>query len=157
MAVNHKIFSNGDASVICIASLTPEGLNVMLFLTRNISPSQCKDSGLALVLISLILAVVISPKYFLPLGIVFLVVTMVVPNIYKPFAMVWFGVSHALGTVVSKILLTLMFFVLVTPVGLLRRALGKDAMQLKSWKQGRTSVFLNRDHLFSRQDLNNPY
>ena len=129
----------------------------MSFLARNISASQCKDSGLALVLISLNLAVAISPKYFLPFGIAFLVVTMTVPNIYKPFAMVWFGFSHALGTVVSRILLTFLFFALVTPVGLFRRALGKDAMQVKSWKNGQTSVFHNRDHLFKRQDLNNPY
>ena len=129
----------------------------MSFLTRNITASQCKDSGLALVLISLILAVVLSPKYFLPIGIVFLVVTMTAPNIYKPFAMVWFGFSHALGTVVSRILLTFLFFVLVTPVGVLRRVLGKDAMQVKSWKKGQTSVFQNREHLFKRQDLDHPY
>ena len=129
----------------------------MAFLIRDISASQCKDSGLALVLMSLILAVAISPKYFLPVGIVFLVVTMTFPNIYRPFAMVWFGFSHALGTVVSRILLTLLFYLLVTPVGFVRRIFGKDAMQIKSWKKSQASVFQSRDHLFSRQDLDHPY
>lgn len=129
----------------------------MSFLTKSISASQAKDSGLALVLIQLILAVAVSPKYFLPAGIVLLVVTMTVPNIFRPFAVVWFGVSHALGTIVSRILLTLLFYVLVTPVGCLRRLLGKDAMQIKSWKKEQASVFHNRDHLFKRKDLDHPY
>ncbi|MGK2905033.1 MAG: SxtJ family membrane protein [Desulfuromonadales bacterium] len=129
----------------------------MAFLIRDISVSQCKDSGLALVLISLISALAFSPAYFLPVGIVFLLVTMTFPKIYKPFAMVWFGFSHALGTVVSRLLLTLLFYLLVTPVGLVRRILGKDAMQVKSWKKGQASVFQNRDHLFKREDLDHPY
>jgi multisubunit Na+/H+ antiporter MnhG subunit len=129
----------------------------MAFLIRDISASQCKDSGLALVLMSLILAVAISPKYFLPVGIVFLVVTMTFPKIYRPFAMVWFGFSHALGTVVSRILLTLLFYLMVTPVGSVRRIMGKDAMQIKSWKKSQASVFQARDHLFIRQDLDHPY
>jgi multisubunit Na+/H+ antiporter MnhG subunit len=129
----------------------------MAFLIRDISASQCKDSGLALVLMSLILAVAISPKYFLPVGIVFLVVTMTFPKIYRPFAMVWFGFSHALGTVVSRILLTLLFYLMVTPVGFVRRIMGKDAMQIKSWKKSQASVFQGRDHLFTRQDLDHPY
>ena len=129
----------------------------MSFLVRDISAEQCKDSGLALVLISLLLAITISPEYFLPLGLVLLVVTMATPRVYRPFAMVWLGLSHTLGTLVSKILLTFLFFALVTPVGLLRRILGKDAMQIKVWKKAQTSVFQQRDHLYRQQDLDHPY
>jgi len=129
----------------------------MFLLANKISLSQCKDSGLALTLISLLLALVSSPKYFLPIGIGVLVVTMTAPALFKPFARVWFGLSHVLGTVVSRILLTLLFYILVTPVGFVRRLLGKDSMQLKSWKKGKTSVFHNRGHLFKRQDLDHPY
>lgn len=123
----------------------------------KISDEQCKDSGLALVLIALILSMVFSPHYLLPIGIGLLVVTMSVPTLFRPFARIWFGFSHALGTLVSKILLTLLFYGLVTPVGCIRRVLGKDSMQLKKWKRGKVSVFHDRDHLFTRQDLDNPY
>lgn len=129
----------------------------MVFFREKISLGQCRDSGLALVLISLVLALTFSPRYFLPIATAFLVVTMTVPRVFKPFAKLWFGFSHALGTVVSKLLLTFLFYALVTPVGLVRRVLGKDAMQLKTWKKSRSSVFQNRDHLFKRQDLNHPY
>jgi polyferredoxin len=130
---------------------------VLKLIKMKISDEQCKDSGLALVLIALILSMVFSPHYLLPIGIGLLVVTMSVPTLFRPFARIWFGFSHALGTLVSKILLTLLFYGLVTPVGCIRRVLGKDSMQLKKWKRGKVSVFHDRDHLFTRQDLDNPY
>lgn len=129
----------------------------MKLMKMEVSDEQCKDSGLALVLIALILSMVFSPHYLLPIGIGLLVVTMSVPTLFRPFARIWFGFSHALGTLVSRILLTLLFYGLVTPVGFIRRLLGKDSMQLKKWKNGKVSVFHDRDHLFTRQDLDNPY
>ena len=129
----------------------------MPIMTEDISTSQSRDSGLALVLISLILAWGASTQFFLPLGIGLLVVTMTAPGLFRPFAKFWFGLSHALGTVVSRILLTVLFYAMVTPVGIIRRLLGKDAMQLKSWKDSRSTVFQNREHLFTRQDLDHPY
>lgn len=130
----------------------------MVFFNPNVTISQSRDSGLALVLICLILAMTISTRYFLPAGILLLVVSMTLPGLFRPFAKVWFGFSHALGTVVSRVLLTILFYALVTPVGLVRRVLlGKDTMQLKAWKAAQTSVFQTRDHLFQRQDLDHPY
>lgn len=131
--------------------------NRMNFMTENVSISQSRDSGLALVLISLILAWGFSARFFLLLAIGLLVVTMTAPGLFRLFAKVWFGLSHALGTVVSRVLLTILFYAMVTPVGIIRRLLGKDAMQLKLWKASRASVFQTRDHQFTSQDLDHPY
>jgi hypothetical protein len=127
-----------------------------LFL-KNTSESQSKDAGLALVLICLILSLTLGLKHFLLIGTILLVVVMTAPRLFRPFAKFWFGFSHALGTVVSRILLTILFYCMVTPVGFFRRLLGKDAMQLKKWKQGQGSVLQDRNHQFSRQDLDHPY
>lgn len=129
----------------------------MAFYTKKVSTTQCKDAGLALVLICLILALLDASRYFLPLGVALLVVSMTVPGLFQPFAKFWFGFSHALGTVMSKVLLSLLFYLMVTPVGIVRRVMGKDAMQLKKWKQGQASVFQNRDHQFTAKDLDHPY
>ena len=124
---------------------------------KKITAEKCKDSGLALVLICLICFLVWEKPILLLLAIFFLAVAMTYPPIFKPFAKAWFGLSTALGTVVSKIILSLLFYGLVLPVGLLRRVLGKDAMQIKSWKKGNASVFRVRDHRFTGKDLENPY
>ena len=124
---------------------------------KKLSVENCKDAGLALVLISLICYQVWKMEILILSAIIFLVVAMTYPPIFKPFARFWFALSTALGTVVSKIILTVLFFVIVMPIGLLRRVLGKDAMQIKDWKKGKESVFRLRDHRFTAKDLEHPY
>lgn len=124
---------------------------------KNISKEMCKDSGLALVLICMICYLVWKHQFLILLAIAFLLVAMTYPPIYRPFAKLWFGLSIALGTVVSKIILTIVFYVVVLPVGLIRRALGKDAMRIKAWKKDKASVFRRREHRFSAKDLEHPY
>jgi len=124
---------------------------------KKVSTTQCKDAGLALVLICLIVYQVKQLQLCIPLAIVFLVITMTYPQVYQPFARVWFGLSHVLGAVVSKIILALLFVFLVLPIGLVSRALGKDSMQLKRWGKTQLSVFRTRDHRFTANDLKNPY
>ena len=129
----------------------------MIFDKIVITVERCKDSGLALVLISLICYQVWKLEIFIILAIIFLVVAMTYPLIFQPFAKFWFALSTALGTVVSKIILTVLFFIIVLPIGLVRRALGKDAMQMKSWRKGKESVFRTRQHQFTAKDLEHPY
>jgi len=118
---------------------------------------KCKDSGLALVLISLICYQVWELPVFVLAAIVFLLLSMTVPIVFQPFAIFWFGLSSMLGAVVSRIILTVLFFALVFPVGLVRRAIGKDPMQIRCWRQGRQSVFRVRNHRFDAKDLDHPY
>ena len=128
----------------------------MLF-NKKLSTENCKDSGLALVLICLICYQVWKLQIFILLAIIFLVIAMTYPLIFKPFAKCWFALSTALGTVVSKIILSILFFVIVMPIGLIRRILGKDSMRLKEWKKSSDSVFRQRNHHFEPKDLEHPY
>ena len=81
------------------------------------TPEQAKDTGMAMVLLCLLLGHFWKiPKLF-PLSIILLLLTMAVPKIFRPLAGLWFGLSHVMGQVVSKILLTVAFFLIVTPVG----------------------------------------
>ena len=82
---------------------------------------------------------------------------MIWPNAFRPLATLWFGLSHVLSSIVSRVILTLLFFLIVTPIGLIRRALGADALKLKQWKQGRDSVFIVREGAIQGKDLENPY
>ena len=126
-------------------------------MRKQISTTQCKDSGLALVLICLLVFQAQKVQVCIPLAIVLLVIVMSYPRVFKPFARLWFGSSDLLGTIVSRVVLTVLFFLLVLPIGLVSRGMGKDSMQRKRWKQNRNSVFRTRDHLFTEKDLENPY
>jgi hypothetical protein len=82
---------------------------------------------------------------------------MTFPRLYRPVAVLWLGLSHLLGTVVSKILLTLVFFGIVTPIGLARKLLGFDSLKLKDFKSGENSVMVIRNHVFTGKDIEKPY
>jgi len=124
---------------------------------KKITVEKCKDSGLALVLICLLCYQAWKLPWLMVLAIVFLLMAMTYPVIFQPFARLWFGLSTALGTVVSKVILGVLFYTVVLPVGLVRRGMGKDSMKIKAWKKGRESVFRVRDHRFEAKDLEHPY
>jgi hypothetical protein len=121
------------------------------------TPEQAKDTGMAMVLICLLLGYAGKFPKFLPVGIVLLIITMAWPKAFKPLAGLWFGLSHLLGSVVSRVVLTILFFTVVTPIGVIRRWRGADAMQLKKWKQGTDSVFIERQGAIQDKDLLQPY
>jgi hypothetical protein len=121
------------------------------------TPEQAKDTGMAMVLICLLLGYWGKFPKFLPVSLVLLILTMAWPNIYRPLAVLWFGFSHLLSQVVSRVVLTVVFFLIVTPIGVIRRWTGADALQLKKWKQGQDSVFVVREGPVQGKDLANPY
>jgi len=121
------------------------------------TPAQARDTGLALTLLCLLIVHFWQAYRLVPLAMVFLVVTMVWPRAFKPVAGLWFGLSHVIGTVMSTVILTVLFFVLVTPIGLIRRAKGADSLQLNKWKRGEDSVFAVRADLIQKKDLQAPY
>ena len=122
-----------------------------------ITKKQATDSGMALVLIALICLAVFKKNEFLWVAIVLLVLDMIFPMIFKPFAFLWFGLSRVLGTVMSKIMLALVFFLVVFPMGFIRSILGKDSLRLHQFRKEKTSVFAERNHEYTAADLDKPY
>lgn len=67
----------------------------------------------------------------------------------------WTGLSRVLGKVSNTVLLSLVFILVVTPVGLVRRWRGKDRMRGFDGKA--TSNFAERDHVFTGKDMENTW
>ena len=67
----------------------------------RITKKQASDSGMALVLIALICFAVLRHDAWLWAAMAILVLDMIFPIIFKPFAFLWFGLSRILGTVMS--------------------------------------------------------
>ncbi|MDH3327730.1 MAG: SxtJ family membrane protein [Desulfobulbaceae bacterium] len=129
----------------------------MDIFSSKISQDQAKDTGMAMVLICLLIMLFSGRNLFLVPAIAVLVLTMTWPAFFKPVARLWLGFSHFLGSIVSKILLSVLFFVIVTPIGLVRRFAGADSLKLKDWRTGTTSSFIDRNKTYSAKDLEHPY
>jgi hypothetical protein len=126
-------------------------------IVKSVTKAQARDTGLAAVLILLLIAHFRHSATLVGPAIIVLVVDMIWPSFFRPLAYVWFSLANILRKIVSSILLTVVYLVIMTPIGLIRRLVGADSMMTKKWKDGSSSVFVERDHLFSGKDLERPY
>ena len=118
---------------------------------------RSRDTGLALVLLLLLAQLATGRRGLTTAAVATLVLTMTIPLVFRPLSVVWFGFSHVLGTVMSKVLLTAVFYLIVTPIGVVRRLLGRDSLRLRAFKAAGTSVMHERHHVFVPDDLDKPY
>ena len=76
--------------------------------------------------------------WFLILGIVLLAFGVVLPRVLKYVYIAWMTLAIALGFLMAHVILTLFFFLIITPLGLVARLVGKDFLNLKLDKQAAT-------------------
>lgn len=62
---------------------------------------------------------------------VFLLLSFVAPKALHPLNVAWMAFGRLLHKVVSPIIMGLLFFVTITPIALLMRAMGKDVLRLR--------------------------
>ena len=62
---------------------------------------------------------------------IFLVLGILNSNILTPLSKLWYKFGVLLGKIISPIIMGIIFFLVVTPIGLLMRLLGKDILNLK--------------------------
>ena len=74
-----------------------------------------------------------------------IVLGLAVPRTLVPFYAAWMALGHVLGWINTRIILGIIFYGLVTPIGAIRRLMGKDSMErqlrpdLKSYRVLRTA------------------
>ncbi|MBI3413743.1 MAG: hypothetical protein HY043_00255 [Verrucomicrobia bacterium] len=69
----------------------------------------------------------------------------VLPRALKWIYVAWMGLALVLGFVMAHVILTLFFFLVILPIGLVARAVGKDFLSLKL-DRAAESYWLRRDN-----------
>lgn len=69
--------------------------------------------------------------------------TLLFPKALTPFNKAWFLLGELLGKIVSPVVLGIIFFVLITPTGLLTRFFGRDELRVK--KQAGPTYWIDRN------------
>ena len=67
----------------------------------------------------------------LVISLVFLILGLKNSNILSPLNKIWFKFGILLGKIISPIVMGMIYFLVVTPTGLLMRLFGKDILNLK--------------------------
>jgi uncharacterized membrane protein len=62
---------------------------------------------------------------------IFVIVSIIHPKLLKQVYKVWIKIGHVLGWINTRIILAVLFFGILTPIGLVLRALGKDPLLKK--------------------------
>ncbi len=124
---------------------------------KSISKKEASDTGMAMTLICLLLGYFTQNVIYYKIAIPVLVMNMAFPMFYYPFAVIWLGLTNLLGMVVSKVLLSVVYILFLMPMGMIRRAMGKDSLNLTGFKKSKDSVMITRDIEFTANDIKNPY
>ena len=94
-----------------------------------------------------------SYTYFLLLSTVFIFLGLVLPIVLKPIQKVWMTFAVILGWFMTRFILSILFYVVFTSIGLVSRLFGKQFLDLKMdnskksyWNYRKTREFKKSDY-----------
>ena len=67
----------------------------------------------------------------IPISVIFLVLGLLNSKLLNPLNIVWVKFGELLGRIIAPIVMALIYFIIVTPIGLFMRLIGKDLLNLK--------------------------
>ena len=82
------------------------------------------------------------------LSIAFLVLGLINSKLLTPLNKFWHYLGIVLGMVISPVVMAIIYFLVVSPIGLVMRVLGKDLLKLKTDKNIK-SYWINKDKIKS--------
>ena len=97
-----------------------------------------RDFGILIGFILLIIAGILfykeraSYELIILLGIAFIGLGLGMPIILKPFYLVWMNFAVVLGWLMTRLILGLLFYIVVSPIGFISRLFGKEFLELKN-------------------------
>ena len=88
-----------------------------------------------------------SYQIFLTVGIILFAFGIVIPFILKPIYWVWMIFATILGWIMTRVILSLLFYTIFTPIGLILRFFRKQFLELR-WDKSKESYwnFRNNEH-----------
>lgn len=85
--------------------------------------------------------------YFPWLSGAFIFLALVIPSVLKPLNKMWMTLAILMGWVMTRIILSLLFYLGITPMGFIARLFGKDFLGLKFNKQAAKSYWIPKENV----------
>ena len=77
-------------------------------------------------------------------AIIFLILGLMNSNLLTPLNILWFKLGMLLGSIVAPIVMGIVFFVIITPIGFIMKIIGKDLLNNK-YDSKNKSYWINRN------------
>ena len=116
------------------------------------SPKDLRKFGLTIGILLLLIAFFLiwknrpSQFYFLYIGAFLVLAGFLFPSILRPLNKVWMTLAVLLGWVMTRVILSLLFYLVITPISLIARIFGKHFLDLKIDKS-RASYWVKRKNV----------
>ena len=81
-----------------------------------------------------------SFQILLTFGVTFCILGIAIPFILKPIYWVWMIFATILGWIMTRVILSLLFYIILTPIGLISRFFGKQFLELQ-WDKSKESYW----------------
>ena len=106
-------------------------------MSQDIKISSNKSFGIVFFTVFLLIALYPLIKnenvrlWSLTVSFIILIIILLYPKFLDPLNKLWFKFGIFLGKIISPLVMGIIFFLVVTPTGLIMRLLGKDILNLK--------------------------
>jgi hypothetical protein len=130
--------------------------NIFYFM-RKVTSEKNKDFGIVVTVVLLVFHLRLHSHHLLFFTMAAATAALLVPIVYTPFSMLWYGIAEVLSIIMSRIILTVVFFTVITPIGLVRRIICRERLLMERWKKDTESLFTFRDKKFTKADIEKPY
>lgn len=113
------------------------------------------ETILAIVAGLVLFALVLSLQALHVIALVLLGIALVSPFLSEKIAMLWLKLAHGMGKVNSLLLLSVIFYLVLTPWAFLFRLFHRDNMHMTGKQAG--SYYAERNYEYSARDFDNPW
>jgi len=79
-----------------------------------------------------------SAIYLTVIGGLLILLGILLPQLLKPLNKIWMGLAIVLGFIMTRLILTTLFYLVITPIGFLAKIFGKKFMNLKYDRSAKT-------------------
>ena len=122
------------------------------------SRKDLKNFGFVIGFILLIICVFLLVRgkdsfiYFFSIGSILIILGGITPVILKPIYKIWMVFAVIIGWIMTKVILSVLFFSIITTIGIFTRLIGKDFLNLRSknnesyWNIRNKEYELNQDY-----------
>lgn len=100
----------------------------------------------------LILNVITHRQMFVYTALALMLVALFVKPLARTISRAWMKFAEVVGTFNSRLILSLVFYLLLTPLALLYRAFNRNPLSIKPGQED-GSLFVTRDHVYSKTDF----
>ncbi len=95
--------------------------------------------------------------YFLIFSAAFLISGLILPALLKPVQRIWMTLAVSIGWVMTRIVLVILFYLVVAPIGILARVFGKSFLAVKLDKNADSYWIAREPAKFNKRSCENQF